>query len=121
MTTVRVVRLGAAFTLGAMLAGIVGAVAVGDLRTEGAALVATPWGRLTLVDAYLAFGIGWAWIALRERHPARAAAWAAAVAVTGSLPLAAYAFGASLRADDVPQLLLGPREDLRTAGTLHAP
>jgi hypothetical protein len=70
---------------------------------------------VTLIDIYLAFGLGWLWIAWREASPVRAGMWLAATLVTGSLALFAYLLGASMRADTVTRLVLGPHRSLPTA------
>lgn len=103
------VRAIAAFGTAAMGSAIVGAFSVASFPDDGAALVALVWGRVTLVDIYLAFLFGWLWIAWRERSPIRAALWALATVVAGSLALFGYLLGASLAADSVEGLLLGPR------------
>lgn len=91
-----------------MVAAIVGGFLEGDFLAEGGELLDLVWGRVTLVDIYAAFVVGWLWIALRERSVIRAAAWLLAVIVTGSLALAAYVLGAAIRAETPEQLLLGP-------------
>jgi hypothetical protein len=91
-----------------MAAAIVWGFATASFTEEGAALLDLAWGRVTLIDIYLAFLLVWAWIAWRERSPVRAVAWLAATIVLGSLALFGYAFVASLRADDPVALLVGP-------------
>jgi len=103
-----VIRAVAAFGTAAMVSAIVGAFSVASLPFDGAAIIALVWGRVTLVDIYLAFLFGWLWIAWRERSPLRAVAWGAATVVTGSLALFLYLLGASLRARTSTELLLGP-------------
>ncbi len=87
---------------------IVGGFSAASFTEEGGALLALTWGRVTLIDIYLAFLFGWLWIAWRERSPARAALWAAATVVTGSLALFAYLLGASMRANSTTAVVLGP-------------
>ena len=108
MATVQVARLGAAVVVGGMLAAIIGAFLVGDLATEGREILGLAWGRVSLIDLYLTFGLGWGWIAWRERSPARAALWLVATVVLGALALGAYVLGASVRAQDGRDLVLGP-------------
>ena len=103
-----VIRAVAAFGTAAMTSAIVGAFSIASFPEDGAAIVALAWGRVTLVDIYLAFLFGWLWIAWRERSPLRAVAWAAVTVVTGSLALFLYLLGASLRARTSTELLLGP-------------
>ncbi|TVP69994.1 MAG: hypothetical protein EA340_06325 [Nitriliruptor sp.] len=103
-----VIRVVAAFGTAAMISAIVGAFSVASFPEDGAAIVALAWGRVTLVDLYLAFLFGWLWIVWRERSVARAAAWGLATVVTGSLALFLYLLAASLRARTSMELLLGP-------------
>jgi len=102
------IRALAALGTAAMVSAIVGAFSVASFPEDGAAIVALAWGRVTLVDIYLAFLFGWLWIAWRERSPLRAAAWGVATVVTGSLALFLYLLVASLRARTSTELLLGP-------------
>jgi hypothetical protein len=109
--------LAAAGTLTMAVAIVVG-FSTASFTEDGAAIVGSVWGRVTLVDIYLAFLFGWLWIAWRERSPGRAAAWFVATAVTGSLALFGYLLLASLRAETVPELVAGPRRrELLAAGT----
>ena len=101
-------RMLAAFGTGAMTAAIIGAFSLASLPEDGAAIAALVWGRVTLIDIYLAFVFGWSWIAWRERSPVRAGVWLVATLVTGSLALFAYLLGASLRASTTSELVLGP-------------
>jgi hypothetical protein len=61
------------------------------------------------VDLGLALALGWLWIAWREAGPARAHVWLVLTAVTGSGALLAYVSAAAWRADDMGDVLLGPR------------
>jgi hypothetical protein len=92
-----------------MVAAILGGFLEGEFLSEGGELLDLVWGRVTLVDIYAAFLVGWLWIALRERSVVRAVAWLPAVVVTGSLALAVYLLGAAVRAEGPEELLLGPR------------
>jgi hypothetical protein len=103
------IRLLAAAATVTMAAAIVIGFATASFTEDGAALLDLVWGRVTLVDIYLAFLFGWLWIAWRERSPARAAAWLAATLVTGSLALFGYLLLASLRAESVDDVVVGPR------------
>jgi hypothetical protein len=103
------IRLFAAVVVGGMLAAILGGFTTGDFASEGALLLDLVWGRVTLIDIYLAFLVGWAWIAVRERSLATRLSWLAAVLVTGSLALGVYLLGAAWRARSVEELLLGSR------------
>jgi hypothetical protein len=67
------------------------------------------WGVVTFVDLGLALVLGWAWIAWREASPARALLWLVLTTVTGSIALLGYLAGAAWRADDLAEVLVGPR------------
>jgi hypothetical protein len=103
------IRLFAAVVVGAMLAAILGGFATGDLAAEGVLLLDLVWGRVTLIDIYLAFLIGWVWIAARERSLTTRLLWLGAVVVTGSLALGVYLLGAAWRSRSIEELLLGSR------------
>ena len=111
------IRLFAAAMVGGMIAAIFGAASTASFTDDGAALLALAWGRVTLVDLYLAFGMAWAWIAYRERSPWRAGAWLVATLLTGSLALGIYLLGAALRAATPTELLLGPHRTDPAAAT----
>lgn len=102
------IRVVAAVGVAVMTSLIVGGFTVASFAEDGGALLELVWGRVTLIDIYLAFLFGWLWIAWRERSPSRAALWAVATVVTGSLALFAYLLGASLRAATTTALVLGP-------------
>jgi hypothetical protein len=92
----------------AMAVAIVVGFATASFTEDGSALLDLVWGRVTLLDIYLAFLFGWLWIAWRERSPTRAALWLVATLVTGSLALFAYLLGASIRARTITELVVGP-------------
>jgi hypothetical protein len=109
--------LAAAGTL-AMAVAIVVGFTTASFTEDGAAIVGLVWGRVTLLDIYLAFLFGWLWIAWRERSAGRAAIWFVATAITGSFALFGYLLQASLRADTIPEVVVGPhRRDLLTGAT----
>jgi hypothetical protein len=108
-TALIVIRLLAAFGTGAMAAAILAALSVTPLVDDGGALLGLTWGRVTLIDIYLAFVFGWLWVAWRERSTRRSLLWLVAILVTGSLALFGYLLGASMRASTVDELVLGPR------------
>ena len=73
-------------TLGAGFAGLIGwAVMRGDFMAEGAALLAMPWGQVTLADLYLGFVLyGLAVFAVEQRWLMRLV-WAAPVFFLGNI------------------------------------
>ncbi len=104
MSTVRIVAVAAAV---AMAATIVWGFAAGDFAADGAALLDLVWGRVTMIDLYLAFGAVWAWIAWREGTVGAAVLWAVLVAGLGSLAIWGYVAWRAWGSTDVPHLLLG--------------
>jgi hypothetical protein len=106
--TLSIVRVVAGLGALTMAAAIAWGFLTASFTEEGAALLELTWGRITLIDIYLAFLLGWAWIAWRERSVPRAAAWLVATVVTGSLALFVYVLAASLRASTTTELVLGP-------------
>jgi hypothetical protein len=103
-----IIRLVAAASCAMMTSAIVAGFSVASFTAEGGVLLELAWGRVTLIDIYLAFLFGWLWIAWRERSPLRAALWGIATVVTGSVALFAYLLGAALRATTTTELVLGP-------------
>ena len=57
---------------------------------DAATLLALPWGRVTILDLYLALALFAAWIRHRERSWPRTLAWGAGLVVTGSLAAFLY-------------------------------
>lgn len=92
----------------AMLATIAYGFSAGDFSEEGAQLLDLAWGRVTMIDLYLAFAAAWAWIAWRERRVRSAAVWLILVVGLGSFAIWAYVLLAAVRARTVDELLLGP-------------
>jgi hypothetical protein len=107
---VRIVRIVAPLGTLPLLAAIAAAFAEGaSIGAEGARIAMFAWGVVTFVDLGLALVLGWAWIAWREASPARALLWLVLTTVTGSIALLGYLAGAAWRADDLAEVLVGPR------------
>ena len=85
-------------------------LAAGTFASEGEQLLALGWGRITLVDVYLAFAVAVLWAWLRER-PAVAAGVTVLVVVLGSVAIWAHVAVAAWRSRDRRELLLGSRAD----------
>jgi hypothetical protein len=105
---VRGLRLVAPLVTVAFGALVLAGLLAGTFASEGEQILALGWGRITLVDTYLAFGlaIGWAW--LRER-PTTAAALTVGIVVLGSVVIWGLVAAAAWRAADRRELLLGRR------------
>ena len=65
---------------------------VGDFWVEGSALLAMPWGIVSLVDLYVGFVLFAGWIAYREKSLLVAIIWIIALMGLGFLIGALYAF-----------------------------
>lgn len=111
-TPVQTVRVVAVVATAVMALTIVYGFLAGDFTADGGALLDLAWGRVTMVDLYLAFGAAWAWIAWRERSAAAAVLWAVLVAVLGSLAIWGYVTWRAWAARDVLHLLLGERAEV---------
>jgi len=107
---VRVLRVLA--PAGALVMGVTIVLALvsgAPLGAEGAEIGAFVWGRVTFVDLGLALVFGWLWIAWREAGLLRALVWLVLTAVTGSGALLVYVSLAAWRAQDMHEVLVGPR------------
>ena len=80
----------AIFVLLAMLAVTIWASSSVALWKMPRAVVQHPWFVATLFDTYFAFLFFWLWLAWREQHWVRAAAWLIAILLLGNLAMAAY-------------------------------
>ncbi len=96
----------------AMTAVLVYGFVIGDFGTEGAQLLAMPWGIVSLVDLYVGFALFSCWIAYRERSPWVAAIWIILMMILGFWTGAVYTALALFTADGDPRrALLGHRAD----------
>jgi hypothetical protein len=107
----RTVRILSAVAVVVMMASIAQGVVAGDFAGEGGAIWALPWGKVTLIDLYVGLVFFAAWIAFRERRPARVAGWWLALVVTGNLGAGLYLLWAALRSSTPRELLLGSRAE----------
>ena len=83
----------------AMGAVLIYAFIVGDFWVEGSALLAMPWGIVSLVDLYVGFVLFAGWIAYREKSLLVAIIWIIALMGLGFLIGALYAFIALIRSN----------------------
>ena len=97
--------------LAVMLGMLIHAFHGGDLGVEGAALLAMPWGRATLVEIYAGIGLFAGWIVYRERSRMAAALWIGLICLAGNAASALYVL-AALRASggDPRGFWMGARE-----------
>ena len=107
--TLRVVRVVAPLATVAMAATVVVGLASAQ-HGAVAALLENAWGRVTILDLYLALGAVWTWIVWRERRATSAALWGLLLVGTGSIAVWGYIAWRARTARDVTELLLGPAE-----------
>ncbi len=101
-----IVRIVGALMAGGMLLAIAWGFVDASFGDDGAQLLALTWGRVTLIDLYLAFLFAWIWIAWRERTWPRRLVWLLLVVTTGSLAIGLYLLLASRGARTVDQVVL---------------
>ncbi len=76
----------------AMTAIILYAFITGDFSTEGARLLAMPWGIVSLVDLYTGFTLFSCWIVYREKAVLPSILWVILMMVMGSWTASLYIF-----------------------------
>jgi hypothetical protein len=94
----------------AVVAVMVAAIVLGLVGAEegaASALLANAWGRVTIIDLYLALGAIGSWIAWRERSVARTSVWIVALVLTGSIAVGVYVALAAGRSRTMTDLLVG--------------
>lgn len=73
------------------------AVADGSFWEEGSILFALAWGKVTLADLYVGFGLFSGWVIFREKHLARALSFVVLVLTLGNAFTSVYVLVALLR------------------------
>ena len=93
------------------MSGVIGSALVrGDGWAELDALLAMPWGVVSLVDLYVGFSLFSAWIWLREGPGLAAAAWTLGMMCGGFWTGSLYVLLAALRSGgSATRLMLGDR------------
>lgn len=76
----------------AMIAVLIYGFTVGDFGTEGARLLAMPWGIVSLVDLYVGFILFSCWIVYREQALLPSIFWVVLMMVLGFWTGALYTF-----------------------------
>jgi hypothetical protein len=87
MTIAKIVALLGAVAMALALAN---GFLAGDIAAEGGALLAMPWGIVSLVDLYVGFVLFCGWIIYRETSPASAVAWVVLLMVLGFFAASIY-------------------------------
>lgn len=87
MTTAKVIAI---IGLVAMT-GIIGyALATNTFSTDGAKLLAMPWGQVSLVDLYVGFTLFSGWIVYREKSAGRSVVWVVLMLLLGNWTASLY-------------------------------
>ena len=73
------------------MTGIIGyALATNTFSTDGARLLAMPWGQVSMVDLYVGFALFSCWIVYREKSRARAIVWVVLMLLLGNWTASLY-------------------------------
>jgi hypothetical protein len=100
------------FTALGMIAAMVTAVTIAFLTTpfsvDGRQLIDLAWGRVTIIDLYLALAVFVLWVGWRD-GALKALGWGALTVFTGSAAIGVYLLLASRQAHTVADVLTGPR------------
>jgi hypothetical protein len=94
MKTVKIVSF---LGIVAMSAVLVYGFGVGDFATDGALILANPWGIVSLVDLYTGFILFSLWIVFREKSVLASILWVIAMMVFGFFTGALYVFVTALQ------------------------
>lgn len=86
----RIAKLIAWIGLLAMTGALLNGFINGDFGTDGAELLANPWGVVSIVDLYVGFALFSIWIAFRETSVPVAVIWIVLVMVLGFFTASLY-------------------------------
>ena len=104
------VRAHALLVIVVMLSGIVWALVSGDFRSEGRAMMASPWALVTLIDLYAGLTLFAAWVVYGEASLSRSLAWILALFALGNLGAGIYVLVRVARsAGDAQKFWMGNR------------
>ncbi|MEX2533564.1 MAG: hypothetical protein WD360_06335, partial [Nitriliruptoraceae bacterium] len=78
--------------------------------TDGRVLIGLAWGRVTIIDLYLALGVFVLWVGWRDGIT-RGLLWGAIAVVSGSAGIGIYLLLATRNAANVQDVLLGSRSN----------
>ncbi len=97
----------------AMTAVLINGFVNGSFSIDGAALLANPWGIVSLVDLYVGFALFSIWIVFREKNVFSAAIWVILMMVFGFFAGSLYTLIALYRSgDDWAVFFMGARYNL---------
>ena len=95
----------------AMTAALLHGFINGNFSQDGAAILANPWGIVSIVDLYVGFALFSLWIAFREKHPYAAVVWIILMMVLGFFTASVYVLLALYQSKgDGLTLFLGSRK-----------
>jgi len=106
----RVLRLLAVVMIAAMVTAVTIAFLTSPFTTDGRELIDLAWGRVTIIDLYLALGAFILWVGWRD-GVGKALVWAFITAITGSAGIGVYLLLATRNATRVEDVLLGSRHN----------
>jgi len=106
----RVLRLVGVVLIVAMLTAVTIAFLTSPFTADGRVIVDLAWGRVTIIDLYLALGVFVLWVGWRD-GVARGLLWGAITVVAGSAGIGLYLLLATRHATSVQDVLLGSRSN----------
>lgn len=106
----RVLRLVGVVLIVAMVTAVTIAFLTTPFTADGRVIIDLAWGRVTIIDLYLALGVFVLWVGWRDGI-ARALLWGAITVVTGSAGIGVYLLLATRNATSVEDVLLGSRNN----------
>ena len=108
----KIAKLIAWIALLAMTAALLNGFINGNFGEDGSALLANPWGVVSLVDLYAGFALFSIWIAFREKSPWAAVLWIVLMMVLGFFTGSLYALIMLYKSDgDWLWFFLGARKE----------
>jgi len=84
----------------AMTSVLVNGFVNGNFSSDGAALIANPWGIVSMVDLYVGFALFSIWIVFREKNTISAVIWVVLMMVFGFLAGSLYTLIALYQSGD---------------------
>lgn len=97
----------------AMSLALIYGFGVGNFATDGALILANPWGIVSLVDLYTGFVLFSLWIILRESNLMLTILWVAAMMILGFFAGAVYVFIVAIKSKgDWTTFFMGNRKSL---------
>lgn len=97
----------------AMSLALIYGFGVGNFATDGALILANPWGIVSLVDLYTGFVLFSLWIILRESNLLLTILWVAAMMILGFFAGAVYVFIVAIKSKgDWATFFMGNRKSL---------